>query len=315
MTTLVVVVAVICAGAVITWVGARLIERAHPPRGRFIVVDGLRQHVLELGAANAFPEALPIVLLHGAGANLEDMHLALGDRLAARHHVILLDRPGLGWSKRQQHSCSPADQANLVRGVLDQLGVRRAIFVGHSWGATLALAFALDHPERVAGLVLIAAPTHPGLRYMAWLSTALATPLGRLFAHTLALPFGALLLSPGVRTAFLPQSPPRHYVRRTAARLILRPATLLANWADVGCLEESLMQQAARYHTLAAPVAVIAGDDDVIVRTEHHGAKLAEAVPGAKLVVLSGFGHMLHYAAAEHIVSTIEEMTSPSLVP
>lgn len=315
MATLAVVVAVVCAGAVVTWVGARLIERAHPPRGRFVVVGGLRQHVLELGEANAFPQTPPIVLLHGAGANLEDMHLALGDRLAARHRVILVDRPGLGWSKRQQHNCSPADQANVVRGVFDQLGVQRAIVVGHSWGATLALAFALDHPEQVAGLVLIAAPTHPGLRYMAWLSAALATPLGRLFAHTLALPFGALLISPGVRTAFLPQSPPRHYVRRTAARLILRPATLLANWADVGCLEESLTQQAERYHTLTAPITIITGEHDVIVRTEHHGAKLAQVVPGAKLTVLPGFGHMLHYDAAERIISAIEEMTSPSLVP
>ena len=77
MTTLVVVVAVICAGAVVTFIGARLIERAHRPRGQFIDVGGFRQHVIELGHA-ADPKNLPVVLLHGAAANLQDMNLALG---------------------------------------------------------------------------------------------------------------------------------------------------------------------------------------------------------------------------------------------
>ena len=92
------------------------------------------------------------------------MNLALGERLAARHRVILIDRPGFGFSARRRgDGSSPAYQAAVLRDVLDKLGVARAIIVGHSWGGTLALTFALDFPERVAGLVLIAAPTHPGL--------------------------------------------------------------------------------------------------------------------------------------------------------
>ena len=154
MTTLVVVVAVICAGAVVTFIGARLIERAHRPRGRFIDVGGFRQHVIELGHA-ADPKNLPVVLLHGAAANLQDMNFALGVT-----RVILIDRPGFGYGNREtQEGKSPAYQSSVLRVVLNQLGVDRAIIVGHSWGGTLALIFALDHPERVAGLVLVAAPT------------------------------------------------------------------------------------------------------------------------------------------------------------
>ena len=52
------------------------------PRGRFIEIDGMRQHVIELGgSADAADASPPVVLLHGAGANLEDMQLALGERL------------------------------------------------------------------------------------------------------------------------------------------------------------------------------------------------------------------------------------------
>ena len=224
MTTITVIAVVLCAGAVITLIGRYLIERAHRPHGRFIESNGFRQHVMEMGDGGGSKDPLPVVLLHGAGANLQDMNLALGDRLAARHRVILIDRPGFGFSARKAgEGSSPADQASVLRDVLDKLGIDRAIIVGHSWGGTMALTFALDFPERVAGLVLIAAPTHPGLWRMTKLNALLASPIGWLFAHTLALPFGAILIWPGSRTAFLPQMIPPGYVKRTAAMLVLRP--------------------------------------------------------------------------------------------
>ena len=133
-----------------------------------------------------------IVLLHGAGCNLEDMRLALAERLAARHRVVLLDRPGLGWSERRgSDGSSPAYQAAMLSAVLDRLGVDRVILVGHSWGGLLALTFALDYPHRVAGLVVIAPPTHPWLGQTTWLYSVFAIPVvGWVFAHTLTLPFG-----------------------------------------------------------------------------------------------------------------------------
>ena len=231
MHALTVVAAFLSGGAAVTLIGAKLIERVHPPYGRFLKIGGLRQHVVELGDGAGVVNGPAIVLLHGAGCNLEDMRLALGERLADRHRVILLDRPGLGWSERRSsNGSSPAYQAAMLSAVLDRLGVDRVILVGHSWGGLLALTFALDYPHRVAGLVVIAPPTHPWLGQTTWLYSVFAIPLvGWVFAHTLTLPFGALLIGPGFRGAFLPQSPPPGYMKRSAARLLLRPATLLAN--------------------------------------------------------------------------------------
>lgn len=303
------IVALLCAGAFITRVGVRLIERAHPPRGRFIDVAGLRQHVLELRPGRDAPAAPPVVLIHGAGCNLEDMRLALGDRLALRHHVILCDRPGLGWSERAAgEGNSPADQAAVLHGVLDRLGVERAIVVGHSWGGTLALTFALEYPQRVAGLVVIAAPTHPRLRQMDWLNAGFGTPPGRLLAHTLVLPFGVLFIGLGFRAAFLPQVPPAKYLKRTGALLLLRPATLLANAADVAGLKVFLARQVVRYAALAAPTIIVTGDRDTIVAPQLHSMKLAAVAPDARLEVLPGFGHMLHHGAADRIVAAIKEL-------
>ena len=311
MTALIIIVVIFLAGAAATMASTWLIERRNPPHGRFIEVHGLPRHVVELVESSIASDALPIVLLHGAGANLKDMEIAVGERLAARHRVILVDRPGFGFSARKASSGNtPEDQAAVLHKLLDRLGIDRAVFVGHSWGGTLALTFALNYPERVAGLVLVAAPTHPGLWRMTSINALLATPVGWLFAHTLALPFGAILIGPGSRTAFLPQTLPHRYVKRTAAMLVLRPATLLANWADVGCLEKFLARQMERYGELRAPTIALVGDRDPLVPPEQHVMKLAAAAPVVKVELVPGFGHMLHHGAADRVAAAVEEVSS-----
>jgi len=238
------------------------------------------------------------------------MRLALGEHLAQRHRVVLIDRAGLGWSERaDRRGGSPAYQAAMLRDVLDRLGVERAIVVGHSWGGTLAAAFALDHPQRVAGLLLLAPPLFPFARHMTWLSTMFATPLaGWLYARTLALPLGAPFIGVALASAFLPQLPPRGYIKRTAALLLLRPATFLANARDVAGLRDFLQAQAARYAALWTPVTIMTGDRDPVVPPRRHAMAFAAAVPGAKLVVLPGIGHMLHHAAADRVTWEIENL-------
>jgi pimeloyl-ACP methyl ester carboxylesterase len=306
MTTLIVIVVVLAVGGIITFFGVRSIERAHPPRGRLIEVGGVRQHVLVLGPETK-GEGPAIVMVHGAGANLEDMHLALGERLALNHRVILIDRPGFGWSERKDLKgvSSPSRQAEVLEATLDALGVDRIVMVGHSFGGTLALAYALKFPQRVAGLVLAAPPTHPRSRLLSWNNAILATPIGWLFARTLALPLGLPLLTPGVKFAFLPQSMPQDYVNRTASKLILRPASLMANWADVGGLHRFLTAQLGHYEKLTTPTAVFVGDRDPLVLPKYC-QELAAMAPCVTVTVLEGYGHMIHHAAPDRIVAAVE---------
>lgn len=308
------VAVVLIVGAIVTLIGAAPIERAHPPRGRFVEVDGLRQHVVDIGGTSEAPNAaLPLVLIHGAGCNLEDMRLALGDHLPGRR-LILIDRPGHGWSERRgKDGSSPAYQAAVVREALDRIGVTRAIIVGHSWGGALAVRLALDHPQCVAGLVMLAPPLYPFPRHLTWLYDIMARPLiGPLIAHTLLLPIGALFIGIGFWGAFLPQMPPPRYIKRAGTLLSLRPKTFLANSCDIAHLQKNLPPQAARYDTLAVPTIVISGDRDLIVAPGQHAVAFAKAVPAAKLVVLPGIGHMLHHAAAERIAAEIDLLTRSS---
>jgi pimeloyl-ACP methyl ester carboxylesterase len=92
--------------------------------------------------------------------------------------------------------------------------------------------------------------------------------------------------------------------------LVLRPPTLMANWADVGCLEAFLERQVQRYGTLAAPTIVLVGDRDPLVPAARHCEKLAAAAPRVKLMVLPGVGHMLHHAAADRVVAAVEEVAN-----
>ena len=294
----------------ITAIGTAMIERSHPPAGRMVEVEGGRLHLVELGPA----QAPAIVLLHGASGNLEDMRFAIGERLAARYRVILIDRPGHGWSDRPHGAAdaSPARQADLIHQALRNIGVRRAIIVGHSWSGALATAYTLAYPDQVSGLVLLSPVTHPWPGGVAFINHIAAAPvLGPLFVRTFVLPAGYFLLRPGVAAVFSPQTPPPDYAARTAVALILRPSEFRANAQDLVSLKKFVTAQASRYGEIKAPVAIISGDvTDQIVWTDLHSRGSARQMPNATLDVLPGIGHMVHYAAPELIIAAIDRLAA-----
>jgi len=298
--------------AAATVVGARMIARAHPPAGRFVEVGGGRLHVVDIDErARRSDDDPPVVLLHGASGNLEDMRLALADRLKERHRVILLDRPGHGWSERSADDVSPASQAAMVAEALERLDIGRAIVVAHSFAGSVATALALDDPGRVAGLVLVAPVLYPWSTGIAWYYNLATVPiLGPLFAHTLVLPAGAVLIRPVAGTVFAPQAAPAGYADRAAIALVLRPQVFLANARDVAGLNAFVARQAPRYVRIKAPTVIITGDRDTVVSPEIHARALAAKLPHSKLVVLDGVGHMPHHAAPDRVVAAIDEVAA-----
>ena len=304
-----IVFVVFAALAGLTFVGTGAIERANPPVGRFVDVAGGRLHVVELGAA----DAPPVVLLHGASGNLRDMQFALGDKLAAHYRVILIDRPGHGWSDRPNGGAdaSPAAQAALIHQALIALGVTRPIVLGHSWAGALAAAYALAYPDEVRGLILLAPVTHPWPGGIGWINDIVALPvIGPLVAHTLILPAGYFMLKPGVAGVFSPDTPPPDYGVRTSVALLLRPNEFIANAQDLAGLKEFVSAQALRYGELKMPVEIIAGDKDPVVYTDIHSRAITRQVPQAKLTVLPGVGHMVQYVAADRVVQAIDELAA-----
>src|SRR5258708_11772315 len=105
----------------------------------------------------------------------------------------------------------------MIDEALQKLGVGPAIVVVHSWAGALGLRMALDYPNRVAGLVLLAPVAYPWPGGVGRYNEVVTTPvLGPLLAYTITLPLGALLAEAGARGAFLPQTMPDGFVENTA---------------------------------------------------------------------------------------------------
>jgi pimeloyl-ACP methyl ester carboxylesterase len=238
------------------------------------------------------------------------MRQPLGERLAQHHRVILIDRPGHGWSERDDEADSmPGAHAAMIEEALEKLGAGPVIVVVHSLAGALGARLALDYPNRVAGLLMLAPVTHPWRGGVGWYNEAVTTPvIGKLLAHTITLPLGLLLADRSARGVFLPQAMPDGFVKDTATLLLLRPREFVANARDLVTLKRAVAEQAPRYAEIRAPVTVIAGDADKTVSTDIHARPFVATVPDARLIVLPGVGHMIQNVAPEPVISEIETM-------
>ncbi len=296
--------------ALATQAGILVFQNRFPAQGQAIEVTGAVLNVLDIGPRDA--AGPPIVLIHGASSNLEAMRHPLGDRLAARHRVILIDRPGHGWSSASSEATStPAAQGRLIEEALEKLGVGPVILVVHSWAGALGARMAIDYPARLAGLVMLAPVAYPWSGGVGWYNELVTKPvIGPLLAYTVTLPLGYLLAERGARAVFLPQVMPDDFVANTATPLLLRPREFLANARDLVRLKQAVREQAPRYGEISVPTVLIAGDVDKTVSTNIHSRPFAAAVANAKLIVLPGVGHMVQNAAPDLVIGEIEALVA-----
>lgn len=296
--------AALAGAAVFNAVGTRRAEAANPPAGQFIDVDGVRLHYVDRG------EGPPVLLLHGNGVTLQDFEASgVLNLAAADHRVIAFDRPGFGHSERPRMTAwTPKAQAGLIARALAQLGVGKAIVVGHSWGTLVALAMALDAPEAVAGLVLVSGYYYGTVRPDVVPSSVPAIPLlGDLIAHTVA-PLTGLLTGPvGVKASFSP-APVSEKFADVPVAMSLRPSQIRATAADTAMMVPGALSLSGRHHELDLPVIIMAGAGDRIVHVHRHAEQLVADVKGAELRTVPGQGHMLHYAVPAQVVAAIDDV-------
>lgn len=108
----------------------------------------------------------PVVVLHGWGGRIESMAPVCGC-LEPTHRVVAIDLPGFGESPPPSGAWGTSDYAAFVRALLDDLGIERAHFVGHSYGAKTSLYLAATQPQLVDRLVLVGSSglrTPPSMR-------------------------------------------------------------------------------------------------------------------------------------------------------
>ncbi len=293
---------------------AARVARLYPPTGVFVPVTGGRLHLRDMAPRDGGPAApeRTIVMLHGASCNLLALTLPLAGPLAERFRVIAIDRPGHGHSDRPggRDSASITRQAALIAEAMAAAGAPKAIVLAHSFSGALALTLAMDHPDRVAGLVLLSPVSHPWPGGIDWTYHAGSLPvIDQLFSRLLLAPGATLTMQAGVRGVFAPQEPPPDYVAKTALPLLLRPSEFMANAQDVAGLAAHVAERSGRYGTIRVPTLVISGDADRIVYTSIHTASLAKELPDVTVHVLPGVGHVPHHAATDFVVSEVEALS------
>ena len=291
------------------------IDGIYPPTGTRRSIDGAMVHFVDIPADR--PDAPVLVLIHGASGNLRDPMLALRARLQGHYRLVLVDRPGHGWSARAgRGDAVPAVQAGRIATLMSDLGIGRAIVLGHSWGGSVAAAFAVHHPERTAGLVFLAPATHPWEGGVTWYYRLAAMPvIGRIFCEVLVLPVGKLVRDRGIRSVFSPAEPPEDYAEDAHIDLSLRPSTFRANAEDIADLWSYVTELSPRYREISAPTAIVADDADKIVYTHIHSVGLERDIPGARLIRVDGAGHMPHHTRTETVVAAIDEVAARAEAP
>ena len=283
------------------WANARW-----PAQGRFVEANGVRLHVLD----SATP-GQPVLLLHGASVNARDLWTALGSGLDDRYQVLAMDRPGMGHSERPANAHLLSEQARAAARVIEDNGRGPAIVVAQSLGSATALRLALDRPDLVAGLVLIAPASHPYPGPNAWHAQLAATPvIGPVFAWLFVPILGPPMSEAGVRGSFGPADPPNGYADQVGLPLLFRPSQFLANGQDVVATKTEFSAQAPRYGEIGAPMVILTSDRDTVVSPRIHAQALAQEVPAAELVTLPGAGHAPQWTRADACIAAVDRIAT-----
>ncbi len=302
-------IALILAGVAYSLWHARAFARRFPNVGELIDIGGYRMNSVHVPAGEQ-ADLLPVVFIHGASGNLLDQLHAFAPALDGRAEMLFVDRPGHGYSERGgPENDLPDGQAEAIAKLMDRRGLRHAVIVGHSFGGAIAASFALNHPDKTAGLVLLAPATHPWPGGIDWYYRLTALPFfGWLFAHTLVTPLGQRRIEGGTHSIFSPNPRPADYIDKTGPHLVLRPSTFLSNARDIANLHAYLTATAPRYREIAAPTVIITGDSDGIVLADIHSRGLARDIPGAELLWIGNLGHKPDYVVTDVIVATVEKL-------
>lgn len=308
------VVMILLAGlglAWFTWNTKRGAELAIPPRGQFLDLPGGRLHYTDEGSGPA------IVMIHGLGGQMGNFNLALTPLLTQSHRVIVIDRPGMGYSERPSDApANPRAQAATIAQVIDRLGVERPLVVGHSLGGAIALCLAMDHPAKTRGLALLAPLTlSPEGPVDAFKGLDIRNDALRFVVSWLLAAPASIRSAPQVlEQVFGPDPVPDDYAVKGGGLLGLRPVSYRNTSRDYLSSGRDLRWMAGQYADLEVPVHILYGAEDRILAADLHGRALVAKHPHITLKMIQG-GHMLPVTRAADCAQFIQQADAAISAP
>ncbi len=248
-----------------------------------------------------------LLLIHGIGGRFENWGSVI-EPLAHRHAIVAPDLPGHGGSAPGAGDYSLGAFAAGLRDLLLTLGHDRATLVGHSLGGGIAMQLAYQFPQLVERLVLVS-------------SGGLGPEVSPLL-RAAALPGADLFIAATARTA----STAGNVFRRGLSTVGLRPSADVAEVARgyasladsdrraaflatvrgvISSRGQSVDATDRLYLAAGMPVLIVWGDRDPIIPV-RHGERAHEAIPGSRLEIFEGVGHLPQLEAAGRFVAVLE---------
>ncbi len=285
---------------------AKSVTRALPPAGGFIDVDGARIHYVERGRG-----PVTLLLIHGLGGNVAHFTHSVADRLARDFRVVVMDRPGSGYSTRANGAAAgPVAQAETVAAFIRALGLDRPVLVGHSLGGAIALATAVAHPTLVRALALVAPLTMPQDTPPAvFKGLHVANPFVRsMIGWTLATPLSMARRAVMLDVVFGPEPVPTDFAIAGGGVLGMRPSAFVSASTDLVAVPADMRALVEHYATFPMPIAVLYGTHDRILDPRVHGAEFKARLPQVRLEYVEGAGHMLPLTVPDRVASFVREV-------
>jgi pimeloyl-ACP methyl ester carboxylesterase len=257
-----------------------------------------------------------LLLIHGVAGAHENWQAVI-EPLARRHTVVAPDLPGHGGSAPGAGDYSIGALAAALRDLLIVLGHERATLVGHSLGGGIAMQLAYQFPELTERLVLVSSG---GLGpEVSALLRAAALPGADLFIAATAKTGSkaGAAVGRGLAAIGLRPSPDVAEIARGYASLAdrdRRAAFLGTVRAVINSRGQAVDASDRLYLAAGVPVLIIWGERDPIIPA-RHGARAHEAIPGSRLAIFEGVGHLPQLEAPGRFVSELErflEETTPA---
>lgn len=280
-------------------------EKLADSDSRFIVVNGIKVHYKMLGQGEP-----NLVLMHGFAASVFSWREVMRP-LAQRGTVMAYDRPAFGltarpmpgeWSGTNPYSIDA--QVDLAIGMMDALGMSRAILVGNSAGGTVAALTALRHPTRVRALILVSPAIFiGGGGGTPWYQPLMITPQGRRIGQIVARQIKNWGMD-FAKSAWHDPTKITPEIWEGYTKPLRAENWDRALWEFTAASRPTDLRQ--RLSELTMPTLVITGDDDRIVPTEQS-IRLARELPNAQLVVIPSCGHIPQEECPEAFMRAVND--------
>ena len=276
-------------------------EQNVPVTGKILNLNGLPVHGYIEGNGTQ-----DVVFIHGAFGNLRDWVFATRAISKFDRRFIYIDRPGFGYSERDQSNWDAERQADQARAYLKKINGKNPILVGHSWGALVAMSWAAKYPGEVKGVISLAGLNMPffGVSKLAN-DTGLINIAYELYFTNVARKVDSGSIKKFASRMFKPQDIPEGYLDYIGSDLSRRLSTIKANKSDLGITSKALDENFAFYNHMEMPIEIIHGEKDFLVPVKSQAVAFNEFIPNSRLLLLPTVGHMAHHFASKEISDSI----------